>query len=215
MASKSSSSPSSWKGSVLNKDNLEQYTAWLNELRDYVYSHGSLCGELMEHHLIGEPCEIPVVNGGPTYTEDDSQLVIGIDAGRRLQIHSAKSYDVTNRLPACQSYARRGLLCGDMPMRSATMSSAQLQRFTNDVDMQDALYQRRERFLWELLAHATGGAIREAIDALGPSASAYARVQKVFKSYSSLATSKKTALDAEWDHPEGACFKIPQINKKK
>ena len=74
--------------------------------------------------------------------------------------------------------------------------------------MQDALYQRRERFLWELLAHATGGAIREAITALGPSASAYARVKKVFKSYRSLATRKKTMLDAEWDHPEGKCFNM-------
>ena len=93
-------------------------------------------------------------------------------------------------------------------MRSATMSAAQLNRFIDDADMQDALYQRRESFLWELLAHATGGAIREAITALGPSASAYARVKEVFKSYRSLATHKKTMLDAEWDHPEGKCFNM-------
>ena len=38
-------------GTILSKENLETYTDWLVELRDYVYSHGSLCGELMEHHL--------------------------------------------------------------------------------------------------------------------------------------------------------------------
>ena len=73
MASSKLSSASSWQGTVLSKDNLETYTDWLIELRDYVYSHGSLCGELMEHHLIGEPCEIPVVAGGPGSTDDDSQ----------------------------------------------------------------------------------------------------------------------------------------------
>ena len=197
MASSKPSSASSWHGTILTKENLETYTDWLVELRDHVYSHGSLCGELMEHHLIGEPCEIQVVAGGPESMDDDSQQVIGIDAGRRRQMHSAKTYDNDmHRLHACRSYARRGLLCGDMPMRSATMSAAQLNRFTADVDMQDALYQRRERFLWELLAHATGGAIREAITALGPSASAYARVKKVFKSYRSLATRKKTRVEA-------------------
>ena len=143
----------------MTKENLDTYTEWLVELRDYVYSHGSLCGELMEHHLIGEPCEIQVVAGGPESMDDDSQQVVGIDAGRRRQMHSAKTYDDDmHKLLACRSYARRGLLCGDMPMRSATMSAAQLNRFIDDVDMQDALYQRRERFLWELLAHATGGA---------------------------------------------------------
>ena len=151
MASSKQSSASSWQGTILSKENLETYTDWLVELRDYVYSHGSLCGELMEHHLIGEPCEIQVVPGGPESTDDDSQQVVGIDAGRRRQMHSAKAYDDDmHRLLACRSYARRGLLCGDMPMRSATMSAAQLNRFIDDVDMQDALYQRRERFLWEL-----------------------------------------------------------------
>ena len=149
----------------------------------------------MEHHLIGEPCDTPVIAGGPATTDDDSQQVVGIDAGRRRQMHSAKSYDDVHRLQACLSYAQRGLLCGDMPMRSPTMSVAQMNRFLDGVDMQDALFQRRERFLWELLAHATSGAIREAISALGPSASAYARVRKVFKSYRSLATSKKAMLD--------------------
>ena len=109
MASSKISSALSWQGTVLSKDNLETYTDWLIELRDYVYSHGSLCGELMEHHLIGEPCEIPVVAGGPGSTDDDSQQVVGIDAGRRRQMHSAKSYDDVHRLPACRAYARRGL----------------------------------------------------------------------------------------------------------
>ena len=140
MASSKPSSASSWQGTILTKENLETYTDWLVELRDHVYSHGSLCGELMEHHLIGEPSEIPVVAGGPETMDDDSQQVIGIDAGRRRQMHSAKTYDNDmHRLLACRSYARRGLLCGDMPMRSATMSVAQLNRFIDDVNMQDAL----------------------------------------------------------------------------
>ena len=126
MASSKLSTASSWQGTVLSKDNLEVYTDWLIELRDYVYSHGLLCGELMEHHLIGEPCDMPVIAGGPATTDDDSQQVVGIDAGRRRQMHSAKSYDDLNRLQACRSYAQRGLLCGDMPMRSPTMSVAQM-----------------------------------------------------------------------------------------
>ena len=73
MASSKLSTASSWQGTVLSKDNLEVYTDWLIELRDYVYSHGLLCGELMEHHLIGEPCDTPVIAGGPATTDDDSQ----------------------------------------------------------------------------------------------------------------------------------------------
>ena len=91
MASSKVSSASSWQGTILTKENLETYTDWLVELRDHVYSHGSLCGELMEHHLIGEPCEIQVVAGGPESMDDDSQQVVGIDAGRRHQMHSAKT----------------------------------------------------------------------------------------------------------------------------
>ena len=144
MASSKLPPTSSWQGTVLSKDNLETYTDWLFELRDYVYSHGSLCGELMEHHLIGEPCETQVVAGGPATTDEDSQQVIGIDAGRRRQMHSAKAYDEEHRLPACRSYAQRGLLCGDMPMRSPTMSAAQLNRFIDNIDLQDALERARQ-----------------------------------------------------------------------
>ena len=102
MASSKSSSTSSWQGTVLSKENLETYTDWLNELRDHVYSRSSLCGELMEHHLVGEPCAIPVVAGGPASTGDDSQQVVGINAGRRRQMHSAKSCGGVHRLPACR-----------------------------------------------------------------------------------------------------------------
>ena len=153
-------SASTWSGRVLGRENLEDYTRWLHELRDYVFSHGSLCGELMDHHLIGEPVVpgVPEVPGGPAAPEDVSQQVIGIDAGTRRQIHSCKSYEEDHQITASESYASRGIMCGDMPMRLATMSQTQVQRFFKDIETQNALYWRREHFLWELLSHATSGA---------------------------------------------------------
>ena len=51
-------SASTWSGRVLGRENLEDYTRWLHELRDYVFSHGSLCGELMDTPVvtIGAEC---------------------------------------------------------------------------------------------------------------------------------------------------------------
>ena len=174
-------SASTWSGRVLGRENLEDYTRWLHELRDYVFAHGSLCGELMDHHLIGEPVVpgVPEVPGGPAAPEDVSQQVIGIDAGTRRQIHSCKSYEEDHQIAASKSYASRGIMCGDMPMRLATMSQAQVQRFFQDIETQNALYWRREHFLWELLSHATSGAILEGVEALGLTATAYQRVKKM------------------------------------
>ena len=89
MESSKLSSASSWQGTVLSKDNLKTYTDWLIELRDYVYSHGSPCGELMEHHLVGEPCEIPVVAGGRQLTKLSRPFLVTVLNGRHpsLPLH--------------------------------------------------------------------------------------------------------------------------------
>ena len=86
------------------------------------------------------------------------------------------------------------------------MSQAQVQRFFKDIETQNALYWRREHFLWELLSHATSGTILEGVEALGPTATAYQRVKKIFKAYRALANEKKRDLDQSWDDPSGKCF---------